>query len=430
MGLEITTSYVSTTNCVYYLVATGETVSEQSQLPAYLIFDRIYVHGLSTTNTQHGIGMDAQSVGIVDSYCDGIHHNGADSQCFFAYNGSGPFLIQNNFIQAAGENIMFGGADPSITNLVPSDITIVGNLVQKDLAWRRQAAPYNWVVKNLFELKNAQRLLLDGNVFRDTWAAGQSVALIMRSVNQSGACPQCVVQDITVTHNIIQHAPLGIALAAYNAPYIAVPTGRVLIQNNLFNDISSTNWGGRGWLFQLSSDPTFIPHDWIIDHNTGFEDQSGAYLGDRGTINNLQFTNNIFNYGSAGIRGNGVGSALEALKTFASGYTYNDMVFINSTRNAMGTFPARTHWNTVTGVEFTTISGTSPNYSGNFQLTNSSPYYHAGTDGKDIGLWDWNCLNNDSTAAVAGKFVPGPGCALSGDLLLPQPPTELSFEVH
>ena len=141
MGLEITTSYVSTLNTVFYLVSAGDlsdgsTISVQSQLPAYLIFDRIYIHGLSTTNTNRGIEMDAQSIGIVDSYCDEIHNNGQDSQCFASWNGPGPFLIQNNFIQAGAENIMFGGADPAITNLVPSDITIVGNLIQKNIAWR------------------------------------------------------------------------------------------------------------------------------------------------------------------------------------------------------------------------------------------------------------------------------------------------------
>ena len=29
------------------------------------------------------------------------------------WNGPGPFLIENNYLEAAGENIMFGGNDPS-----------------------------------------------------------------------------------------------------------------------------------------------------------------------------------------------------------------------------------------------------------------------------------------------------------------------------
>lgn len=438
IGLEITTSYVSTTREVYYLVATGETLTLQSQLPDCLIFDRIYLHGLPTANIQHGIGMDTQSIGIVDSYCDEIHHNGADSQCFLSFNGTGPFLIQNNFIQAAGENIMFGGADPHIANLVPSDITIIGNLIQKNLTWQGQAAPYNWAVKNLFELKNAQRLLLDGNVIQYTWVAAQPTALLIRSVNQSGNCMWCVVQDITVTHNIIRHAPIGISIASSESmDNTTLATQRVLVENNVLSDISSVNWGsgGRGWLFQLTSSSAPQPHDWIIEHNTGFEDGAVAFLGGKGANLSLQFNDNIGIYGTTtlafgGILGNGVFQGKIALSTFAPECTYHEMVFITSTGTCTGSnnycnYPSGTYWNTLTGVGFTSISGTAPNYSGNFQLRSTSPYHNAGTDGKDIGVWDWTCLNNDTEAAIAGTFVPSPTCALTGDML-PQSPANLT----
>ena len=61
---------------------------------------------------------------------------------------------------------MFGGADPSIQNLVPSDIEIVGNHFNKPLAWQD---PQGYVIKNLFELKNARRVLVEGNVFENNW---------------------------------------------------------------------------------------------------------------------------------------------------------------------------------------------------------------------------------------------------------------------
>jgi hypothetical protein len=37
---------------------------------------------------------------------------------------------------AAAENVLFGGADPAIPNLVPSDIRILRNTFTKNLAWR------------------------------------------------------------------------------------------------------------------------------------------------------------------------------------------------------------------------------------------------------------------------------------------------------
>lgn len=431
IGLEITTSHVSTSKTVYNIILSGYQsddstgVTSAAQLPSYIILDRSYLHGLSTTNATRGFAMDGRYVAVVDSYCDEIHYNANDSQCFNSTNGTGPWLIQNNFIQAAGENVMFGGSAPSIINLIPSDITIVGNLFQKNLTWQNKAAPYNWVVKNLFELKNAQRVLVDGNVFQYDWVAGQNHAIIIRA---AGPPSWTSVLDVTITHNLIQHAPVAIALS----PIVArsnptVPTGRVLVQNNVMSDISCTSWGpgGQGVLFQLSVEPfPYIMHDIVIDHNTGFGDPntsgscvtSGmAYIGsDTGFSNhitNLQITNNISNYGVDGISGDSCGtggtSAVCALSGYASGYIYNKNVFIDSTgRSPLSTWPAVTFWNTLSGVGFTSYSGTNPGLSGNFQLRSSSPYHHAGTDGNDIGVWDWATYNNDVTNALAGVWAP------------------------
>lgn len=441
VGLEITTSYVSTVNMVYNIVSAGlkadvsTSISVQSQLPASLIFDRIYVHGLPNANTIRGIQMDSQGIAIVDSYCDEIHANGNDSQCFASWNGAGPYLIQNSFIQAGAENIMFGGADPSIASLVPSDITIVGNLIQKNLAWEGEAAPFNWVIKNLFELKNAQRVLLDGNVIQYTWSAAQEEALIIRSVNQGGACSWCVVQDVTITHNLIRHAPIGIVFAPCAGPLSTnscVATGRILVQNNVLDDISAANWGGHGWVFQISVDPgPPYMHDLTIDHNTAFPDTNFPtdypafmFIGDTARVLNTQVTNNISNYSEGGIVGNGVGSGTVALNTYATGYIYNDMVFINSSGTSTGTYPSGTLWNTQSGVQFTNFP------SANYQLLSGSPYHNAGTDGKDIGVWDWVCLNYDSAGALAGEFVPSSGCGTTTGGLVLQPPVNLTAIVQ
>ena len=428
MGLEITTSYVSTVNTVFQLVSAGDlvngtSISVQSQLPAYLIFDRIYIHGLSTTNSKHGIQMDAQSIGVVDSYCDEIHSNSQDSQCFISWNGAGPFLIQNNFIQAGAEDIMFGGADPAITNLVPSDITIVGNLIQKNQMWRGQAAPYNWVIKNLVEFKNAQRVLLDGNVIQYIWAAGQvGFATVITPRNQDGNCSWCVVQDVTITHNLIRHASAGTEIAGSDNIHPSLPSARVLMQNNVYDDISAANWGpqARGWVFELALDSTLIaPRDITIDHNTAFPNVVDMYFGDSGQVGATQITNNLWSYGTYGVLGTSAGIGSSTLNTYISPYTWKDNVFINSTGSLDGNvWPSGTYWNTQAGVQFSNFSGA------NFQLLNTSPYHNAGTDGNDIGVWDWICLNNDSAAALAGKFVPSSGCALTVDLP-PQPPTSL-----
>jgi hypothetical protein len=437
MGLEITTSFVSTTNPVYQLVsagnqsdgATGLTV--QSQLPAFLIFDRVYIHGLPSTNTNHAIQMDAQSIAVVDSYCDEIHNNGADSQCFVSWNGSGPFLIQNNFVQAGAEDILFGGADPSIPNLVPSDITIVGNLIQKNLNWRGAGAPYNWVIKNLIELKNAQRVLIDGNVIQNIWTSGQfGFAVLLTPRNQSQHCSWCSVNDVTITHNLIQHSCGGTEIAGADNewfPIVSLPSARVLVQNNVYGDISGANWcsGGGGWVFEIAmNSQVATPHDLILNHNTAFTDNRFLQLGDSGTAARTQITNNLSDYGAYGISGTGAGVGSTALSAFLPGVAYSDMVFITPSGSSDGNaWPVGTLWGTQNGVQFTAFS------SGDFQLLSSSPYHAAGTDGKDIGVADWTCLNSYTAAALAGNYVSSAVCA-STPSLRPQPPMDLTVTVR
>jgi len=45
--------------------------------------------------------------------------------------------------------VIFGGGDPAIPYLVPSNITIRRNLLSRPLAWRTEA----WTVKNVIELR-------------------------------------------------------------------------------------------------------------------------------------------------------------------------------------------------------------------------------------------------------------------------------------
>lgn len=461
IGIEITTSFSNSVSTLYQLAIMGyqsdnsTPVTVQAQLPDQIIFDRVYVYGSTVTNIRAAVFANTQAFAIVDSYCDEILNTNSDNQCIASVNGSGPFLIQNNFLQAVTENIMFGGADPSIAGLVPSDITIVGNVLQKNLAWCAPAPPYStctvspaYDVKNLFELKNAQRVLFDGNVLQYTWSSAQHEAIILRSANQSGNCTWCVVKDVTVTHNVIRHAPEGIVLAVYGGTYPAVATNRILIQNNLLNDISQTNWGNgtnAGWLYEIDSGPSgYVPSNWTIDHNTGLDDQGvfangGAFR--TSSIADLYLTNDLSEYGAHGVEATslGYGNMTGFLRVYAPGAVYKDNALTDSTGGAQGAWPGvgscagatgGTCFSTFADAGFTGISGTDPNYTGNFQLLSSSRYHNAGTDGKDIGVWDWTCLNHETAAALAGNFVPVPGCAVGGNLPPPpEAPTDLSATV-
>jgi hypothetical protein len=145
----------------YGLVLSGiGDATSTSQLGHGFVFDRVYIHGQSSTNLIRCVALNSIRTAIINSWIADCHSRGFDSQAIAGWTGPGPFLIENNYLEGAGENVMFGGADPRIQGLVPSDITIRRNHFYKPTSWKGV-----WTVKNLFELKCARRLLIEGYVF-------------------------------------------------------------------------------------------------------------------------------------------------------------------------------------------------------------------------------------------------------------------------
>jgi hypothetical protein len=104
--------------------------------PHHIVFDRDYIHGHKMKGQKRGIALNAKSIDILNSYIADMKAVNTDGQAISGWNGTGPFRIINNYIEAAGENVMFGGSWPATTGLIPSDITISGNHILKNPAWR------------------------------------------------------------------------------------------------------------------------------------------------------------------------------------------------------------------------------------------------------------------------------------------------------
>ena len=116
------------------LIQIGEDTT--SQPPYDITLDRVYIHGDRYKGQKRGITLNGNQVSVLNSYISDIKAVNADSQAINGYNGAGPFTIENNYLEAAGENVLFGGADPAVANLVPSDIVMRRNHLFKPLAWR------------------------------------------------------------------------------------------------------------------------------------------------------------------------------------------------------------------------------------------------------------------------------------------------------
>jgi hypothetical protein len=398
VGIEFTVASGLSIN--YGVVTLGDGSSAQnalSQVPYSLILDRVWVHGQPAVDVSRGVALNCNSGAVIDSYISDIHVIGNDSQAIMGWNGPGPFKIANNYLEGAAENVMFGGADPSITSLVPSDIEIRGNYVTKPVAWRASS----FQIKNLLELKNARRVVIDGNVFENNWEADQNGFAILFTVrNQDGTAPWSAVQDVTFTHNIVRHVASGVNLLGTDDIHTSQQTVRVLIKDNLFVDVSDVNWGGSGRLFQ----PIRGTADVTIDHNTAFH--TGDVIGADGPANTtFTYTNNLTPNNQYGVGGtNTFGDPMLTLSTYFPGAIFRRNILIGGNASnypADNFFPA-----TVAAVGFIDFAG------GNYKLAASSAYRNAGLDGKDVGA-DIDAINAATAVSVSGAGTTPPAAPSS-----------------
>src|SRR5437016_152210 len=203
----------------------------------HVTLDRCWIHGTPTGSVTQGVRLDGTWIAVVDCSITDIHHRTNDAQALGTYDGWGPFKIVNCYLEASGENIMFGGWDPSIPGLIPSDIEIRGNYITKPLAWQGAG----WVVKNLLEFKNARRVLIEGNIFENSWEAQQQGwAVLLTPRNQNGASPWSTVEDVTFRRNWVRQVVGGFQVMGLdNIRQPSGRTSRVLVTHNLFTGIGA-----------------------------------------------------------------------------------------------------------------------------------------------------------------------------------------------
>lgn len=386
LGLELTVAPTATTG--YSLVMFGwyDTTQTGANQPARIVLERSYLHGTPTFSFQRCLSLNSGSTVVVDSWLSECHGKGFDSQAILGYNGTGPYLIQNNHLEGAGENVMFGGADPVVAGQLPSDITLRGNHLVKPLAWQGV-----WTVKNLLEFKLGRRVLVEGNVLENSWPDGQTgYAVLLKSVNQNGSAPWSETAHVTVRYNIIRNVACGMNLAARPEAQPAVPMHHISILHNAFEQVTV---GGCGKVLEVSN-----VHDLTIAHNAGVSYNYGVsiYGGDK--MQRFVLTNNIFgvtaarydvwDWALASVDGGGYGTS--ALDTHtAPGYDVRGNAFVG-VRAAL--FPAGN----------SSLGGTSAgfvSFPSNLRLTSTSPLTGTGVGGVSPGP-QWTTLASLTSGVV------------------------------
>jgi hypothetical protein len=391
--------------------------------PAYMIVDRCYVHGKDGSNGNgyvRGVDLEGKYMAVIDSYISNYRADN-DAQAIFGSNGAGPFGIYNNYLEASGENIMFGGDDPRVDHLVPADIEIKRNLLTKRLSWRNSTGPETITVKNLFELKNARRVLFDGNVLQNFWSdqhpgQSQEYAVNIKSANQGDACTWCVSEDVTVSNNKLYNVANGFDIGARDASREELKppaVSRVKIYNNLIYNLLPS-WGSPyGRIFRIRDGASYVK----IVHVTAEGSIMALGVGYNFESNPaLTFKDNIVERGVYGIKGDQEGTT--ALQQNFSPYTYQKNLWVNTSdeftpptgqevtdQQLLGRYPnpAPAANNVSYGDTFVATTWSNVGFvdraSGNYRLAPTSIYRGQASDGKDIGV-DQDAIE----AAIGGTF--------------------------
>jgi hypothetical protein len=382
------------------LITLGDGSNAQSQardIPSDLVLDRVLVLGDATAGQKRGIALNSASTTIKNSYIGEIKAVGQDSQAIGGWNGPGPYTIENNVLEAAGENIMFGGADPVVPDLVPSDIVIRHNVMTKNLEWRGT----RWTVKNLLELKNARRVRIEGNRLENCWSAAQvGYAVVFTVRNSGGHAPWSTIEHVVFRDNVVRHAGGGVNILGSDSNHDSRTASDIAIVNNLFEDIDHHRWGGNGFFLLIGNAPSGV----IIDHNTIL--QTGnimtAYGGKRGallTIPGFRFTNNVTRHNAYGIFGDGVGFGTKAIEAYFTNAVITNNVMAGGAANR---YPAGNFFPSLAILTADFTDGDRSDY----RLVARSRFRRAATDGGDVGA-NFDALTRAQVAPDLSTDHPG-----------------------
>ena len=387
----------------------------------HIIIDRSWLHGTVHDEAQAGVSFNRVNYGaVVDSYISDFHCIAGTGTCTDAHavagglghHQDGPWKIENNFLEASGEAILFGGGAATVT---PADIEIRRNHFFKPWQWMPgnpnfvgAADGHPFIVKNHLELKNAMRVLVEANLMENSWGGftQQGYSIVLSPKNQHTAhngnvCPLCQVLDVTVRYSRLSHAGGGIAMSTAmsgsdgdGGP--ATAGARWSIHDVVVDDINR-KYVGPGTLFQISNHWPENPLNSVaINHVTAFpaEDSHMMTLGNPVALPLMYgfvFTNNIVMTGRYPVWNMGGGSESCAYKGGPAAKISNCFVTSAFHNNALVAAPAvdpPSEWpagNFFPSLEAVGFIHYQEGGGGNYQLHANSPFSNKGSDGRDLG---------------------------------------------
>ncbi len=391
MGVELTS-----VPSVYQanLIMVGERPTALADITHHVVFDRVYAHGTFSYPIRRAFSVDGGNIAVINSYLAEIGDY-FDAQAISGYTGPGPIKIENNFLQASGEVINFGGGTQTLPGVTQADIEIRNNYITKNLAWQPLTqGPFNvgWDEKNLIEFKHANHVLIEGNVLEHSWRGGQEgFAFVFWTSDQDGMSDWVKTGDLTIRYNRINHAGGGMNLIAHGDRPSNYPVERVTFEQNILTNIGATDLENPvPKLIQLQRGLK----DVVIRQNTGFSPYATLYvLPYDEKMSNIHVYNNIMGNSPYNIWGQGTSGATALIAAMGTTDTVKNNVIVGAVTPTVANnqYPA-----TVADVGFA-------NYPADLRLATTSPYKGYGSGNVDPGA-NIDEVNFRTRGAISGVW--------------------------
>lgn len=397
--------------------------------------------GAAFGDVKKGIEFNCREGAVIDSYVEiGKGTLGQETHAIDGWKGPGPFKIDNDYLEAPGINVLFGGVNNAeVVNTQgasqPADISTTRcHLFKNRTAWFDVSGI---VIKNWYETKNSVRNLFQGNVCTTMWGnQGQSGHPILMQ-NTIGPTftnlDQWMYQQIRDTHLIYNKfidgsggpnvpATINRMTIQPGTDFAPEPVTRWRCEHNLWFGISATSKGGGkfGRLYSPTGPGRYVS----LDFNT-YVLGSGEIVND---IQSLYTTSGSFPHSLYGIP---IGSRMRGNITCFGKFGYfgdggfqgelavnpvfdQDMDYSGNVAYGDSTPSPSANYNQVTNQYLSNIGAVlftdEPN--GDYTLQGGSPAVGFGPGGADAGA-DITRVDLETKDCISGQWVTSPPLTLS-----------------
>lgn len=371
--------------------------SAESQLPGNISVEQCLFHGHPTTSAgpRRGILAHTRKLEIENSTIYDIKLNGNESNAIGGWNGKGPFFIRNNHLEAGSITTLFGGAQPTISGVRANGVFVYGNHYYRPWTWRRRTKTTDpsgqcnsdsnggeywqntangtywncvggtWTSiasgaypagdfyqKNIFELKNAERVDVEGNYFENAWlpaAYNQYGAMFLFNLVDmdppSGTAEAAAtIGHVRIRNNFGRRTAWVSSIAGVGGPYYRVHNN-IQFDNNVFDEIAESHitipapegigskWGGGFMWMPGQGDHIWWTNNTLISRDPLEARAMWAYGQSPAAPVNAAIVGNIVAWNQYGFQNDvGAGNLWGALDySFSPGYSFDRNVVVNNT---------------------------------------------------------------------------------------------------